>query len=175
MSAPTPAVRTVAAGQSLAQSHSQAPAKAQLMQEHLLWLRHCAQAQQRVSASVAQMAAHIEALEAKVLRLRAQAVCSRSAVLWGIGGVRLPDATPPQSAPALRLAAPVAEPAEPVSAPVAARRVAAVQWPLADEVLCQTGCVGHAHHWLEDDGHCQRKGRECERLHEEGKVYVSGA
>lgn len=35
---------------------------------------------------------------------------------------------------------------------------------LAHQVICQTGCVGHAHYWLGDDGNCQRTGDPCDRL-----------
>lgn len=32
----------------------------------------------------------------------------------------------------------------------------------ARKVICQTGCVGHAHPWLSDDGQCLRSGRVCD-------------
>jgi len=171
-----------------------APSKGELMHEHLIWLRHCARSQQRVSASVAQMAARIEALEAEVLRLRAQAVRSRSAALWGVGGwgsapyEQAPRPAQPgqraASAAAAGAAGAAGSAAKPVARATASRaprgaadaalqRAAAALWPQADELLCQTGCASQAHHWLQDDGQCQRKGVECERVPAEGGVSLA--
>ena len=36
----------------------------------------------------------------------------------------------------------------------------------AQSVISQTGCVGHAHPWLDDDGQCRLSGQVCERLEE---------
>ncbi|MEZ5702753.1 MAG: hypothetical protein R3E42_13695 [Burkholderiaceae bacterium] len=36
--------------------------------------------------------------------------------------------------------------------------------PEAQAVICQTGCVGHAHPWLAPDGQCRRSGDACERI-----------
>jgi len=189
MSATTPLVRPP----ELKQPVQSTPSKGELMHEHLIWLRHCARSQQRVSASVVQMAARIDALEAEVLRLRAQAVRSRSAALWGVGGWgSAPSdpaprpAQPGQRAASAAAAAAAGAAAKPLARPVAVRtpdgaadaalqRAAAALWPQADELLCQTGCASHAHHWLQDDGQCQRKGGECERVPAQGGAYVLGA
>jgi len=32
----------------------------------------------------------------------------------------------------------------------------------ARKAICQTGCSGHAHPWLSDDGHCLWSGRICD-------------
>jgi hypothetical protein len=32
----------------------------------------------------------------------------------------------------------------------------------ARKVICQTGCAGHAHPWLSEDGQCRRSGRVCD-------------
>ena len=37
----------------------------------------------------------------------------------------------------------------------------------AQAVICQTGCAGHAHPWLEPDGQCRRTGQACDRLEDE--------
>ena len=34
----------------------------------------------------------------------------------------------------------------------------------AAEVLCQTGCQGHAHPWLDADGSCRLTGGDCTRV-----------
>lgn len=150
-------------------------------EEQLVWLRHYAQVQQRVSQTVRQMAARIEVLEADLLRHRAQAILERTAKWWAVPmrGSRSLRARPgvqsdalPRSAarPDFRLQAAAPAPAANRS-PVAAQAA----WRASDEVLCQTACVGHAHHWLDADGHCQRKGGECERVQAQGGAYVSGA
>jgi len=81
-------------------------------------------------------------LEAQNLRLRAELVVLRTGVLWGLGtGAVVRRARPPARDnhafdPVLRA---------------------------AQAVICQTGCVGHAHPWLEADGQCRRSGQACER------------
>lgn len=32
----------------------------------------------------------------------------------------------------------------------------------ARKVICQTGCAGHAHPWLSEDGQCRWSGRVCD-------------
>ena len=32
----------------------------------------------------------------------------------------------------------------------------------ARKVICQTGCAGHAHPWLSDEGQCRWSGRVCD-------------
>ncbi len=34
----------------------------------------------------------------------------------------------------------------------------------ATDVLCQTGCQGHAHPWLDADGSCRLTGGDCTRV-----------
>ena len=151
-------------------------------EEQLVWLRHYAQVQQRVSQTVRQMAARIEALEADLLRQRAQAILERTAKWWVIP---MPTPVPrrsnrvPPPRPAAPLSATQKSAARADRAPQSLRHSqspwgagAAAQWPDSDAVLCQTACVGHAHHWLQDDGHCQRKGGECERVPAQGDAYV---
>lgn len=160
-----------------------AAANAMPLDEQMVWLRHHARVQQRMSATVRQMAARIEALEADLLRHRAQAVLERTAQWWAIplrshrswrrwpgvqpGGARTSVVRLAFRGPALAQAA-----ATPASA--VAPDLAPDAWRASDEVLCQTACVGHAHHWLGADGQCQRKGGDCERVQALGDVDVSG-
>jgi len=148
-------------------------------EEQLVWLRHYAQVQQRVSQTVRQMAARIEVLEADLLRHRAQVVVERTAKWWAVPmrGSRSLRARPGVQSDALPRSAARPDFGLQVAAPAANRSPVAAQaaWRASDEVLCQTACVGHAHHWLDADGQCQRKGGECERVQAQGGVYVSGA
>ncbi|MCL5969443.1 MAG: hypothetical protein M1359_09430 [Betaproteobacteria bacterium] len=157
------------------------------LEEQLVWLRHFAQVQQRVSQTVRQMADRIEALEADLLRHRAQAILERTAKWWAV--------PMPMSMSMPRRSSPLQTPrsgALPSGSQRSANRTdwalkslphtpsqlgagTPAPWPESDAVLCQTACVGHAHHWLQDDGQCQRKGGECERVQAQGGVYVPSA
>ena len=55
---------------------------------------------------------------------------------------------------------------EPVEASRAAMMVSAT------EVLCQTGCQGHAHPWLDADGACRLTGGECTRVGAPARVVA---
>ena len=117
------------------------------MDESLVLARHLGRVQQRMTHAVGAMAARIEKLEQEVVRLRAQCVLARTAWAWGLPGwggggwPRRPSA--PQRPGAKHAVSP---------------------WREAEQVVCQTGCVGHAHVWLQDDGSCRRHGAPCERL-----------
>jgi len=152
------------------------------LDEQMVWLRHHARVQQRVSETVRQMAARIEALEADLLRHRAQAVLERTAQWWAIPlRSRRPWRAWPGVQPGVaqtsvvRLAFRGQTLAQAATlAPAAAPDAAPDAWRASDQVLCQTACVGHAHHWLGPDGQCQRKGGDCERVQATGDVDVSG-
>ncbi len=123
------------------------------LQEHLCLQRHLAALQARVSD---QMAALVEAeaqararaeaaerqcraMERALINERSRAVLACTRWSWGMGG------PPPQS---------VIGTAEPATAPATT----------AAEVLCQTGCQGHGHPWLEADGACRLTGGDCTRV-----------
>jgi hypothetical protein len=118
------------------------PAQRALCAEHSALLRQMAALQRRVSEQVTQQAARLAAVEAENFRLRAALVRSRTAVLWGL---------PPTSS-----ALPVRRPAPRSATPVVERK-----WREAQAAICQTGCVGHAHAWLDDQGQCRRTGEAC--------------
>jgi hypothetical protein len=123
--------------------HIRRDAPQELVIEHGVLLRQIGGLQRR-SSELQQAAAVREAtLQAENLRLRAELVLLRTSVFWGLGAAtvkRRPAAARP---------------------PIPSDH--AHQAPEAQAVICQTGCVGHAHPWLESDGQCRRSGQPCER------------
>ena len=122
-------------------------------QEHLCLQRHLAALQERVSH---QLAALVEAeaqacaradaaerqcraMERALINERTRAVLACTRWSWGLGG------PPPQAVPGA------------VDADAGPPTTAA-------EVLCQTGCQGHAHPWLDADGSCRLTGGDCTRV-----------
>lgn len=86
-----------------------------------------------------------QALQAENLRLRAELVILRTSVLWGLG-----------VQPLMRRTATVK--------PVRRQSAVAHGTVEAQALICQTGCIGHAHPWLGEEGQCLRSGQVCERL-----------
>jgi hypothetical protein len=133
----------------LVKHHRNTLAIRELVTEHGTLLRRVAQLQQRVSDQLQTAERRQRDLEADNIRLRAELVRVRTALVWGL------------------------RPA------VLARRAVSGQrlevgdvreaMPEAQAVICQTGCVGHAHPWLGEDGQCVRSGQACERLAEDAK------
>lgn len=111
--------------------------------EHGALTRQLAGLQHRMGEQLRAHALRISALEGELLQLRGQLVVARSGLLWGLGVVN------PMKRPARRS----------VSAP--AREPAMAE---ASRVICQTGCAGHAHPWLEADGQCRRTGAACHHI-----------
>lgn len=122
--------------------HDSAAAR-ELAIEHGALTRQVAGLQRRVGEQLRAYAQQVSALQEEVLHLRAQLIVSRTSLLWGLGvaGVMKPLA---------RRARPPAGRAE------------ALAMAEASCVICQTGCVGHAHPWLDADGQCRRTGQACE-------------
>lgn len=121
----------------------------ELVAEHGALLRRLAQLQQRVSDQLQTAERRQRDLEADNIRLRAELVRVRTATVWGLR----PAALARRAVPALRREA---------SDQQEAMRE-------AQAVICQTGCVGHAHPWLGEDGQCLRSGQACERLAEDAQ------
>lgn len=119
-----------------------------LLVEHGALVRRLAALQQRVSTQLQGAGRRVAALEADNLRLRAELVRMRTAVVWGLG----PSPLPARAANPLRSPHPHAP-----------------ELLAAGKVICQTGCVGHAHPWLAADGHCRRTGQACARLEDPGQ------
>jgi hypothetical protein len=110
--------------------------------EHGALMRKVAALQRRMDEQVVDQAQRLFALEADNLRLRAELVRSRTAVLWGLQSAAV---TTPSRRPTPRVSAPVQS-----------------QWRAAQAVICQTGCAGHAYPWLDDQGQCRRTGELCQ-------------
>ncbi|WP_439586489.1 hypothetical protein [Hydrogenophaga sp.] len=127
----------------LAARHDSVAAR-ELAQEHGALTRQMASLQRRVSEQVRAQAQQLAALEEEVVCLRGQLIVTRTCMLWGLGvaGVARPMPRRPH-APVIAAQEPMAE---------------------ASSVICQTGCVGHAHPWLEADGQCRRTGVACNQV-----------
>lgn len=117
---------------------------AELVAEHRVLMRQIGGLQRRSSALLQASTAREAALAAENLRLRAELVLLRTSVFWGLGAATV-------------LRRPAAERRTQAAAVDASARE-------AQAVICQTGCVGHAHPWLEADGQCRRSGQVCERM-----------
>ena len=111
--------------------------------EHGVLTRQVAGLQRRVGEQLRAYALQVSALQDEVLHLRAQLIVSRTSLLWGLG---VADVMKPLARRARSLA----------------ERAEASAMQEANSVICQTGCVGHAHPWLEADGQCRRTGQACE-------------
>jgi hypothetical protein len=125
------------------------PAPALMQREHGVLIRQMAGLQTRVSQQMQAYAQQVDDLEQALLCARAQLLLVRSALLWGMQREGLvwsssgKNPLPRQGGRPDRQPRPLNE---------------------ADAVICQTGCVGHAHPWLEADGQCRRTGQSCERV-----------
>lgn len=126
----------------LAARHDSAAAR-EIAIEHGALTRQLAGLQRRVGEQLRACAQQVSALEEEVLHLRVQLIVARTCMLWGlsVAGVMKPLAR------RARTVAPLAE-----------------TMAEASSVICQTGCVGHAHPWLEADGQCRRTGTACTHL-----------
>ncbi|MCB2017154.1 MAG: hypothetical protein KDF54_06540 [Hydrogenophaga sp.] len=80
-------------------------------------------------------------LVAENLRLRAQLMLLRTSEFWGLGAATYLVNRPP---------------GRPANPPEVERPATEAQ-----AVICQTGCAGHAHPWLTEDGQCLRTGETC--------------
>jgi hypothetical protein len=126
-----------------------------LVAEHGALLRRLAQLQQRVGDQLQASARRQAALDGENIRLRGELVRMRTAVAWDLR----PAALVPRAATGPRSRAP---------------RIAPGLLE-AQAVICQTGCAGHAHPWLEPDGQCRRTGQACDRLEDEGSARPAAA
>lgn len=121
----------------------QVPVAAALVVEHGVLVRRLGALQHRVGEQMQARDRRVRDLEAENLRLRADLMVLRTIACWGLGtGAVVRHTAPsrhrarlPEAAPGLRE---------------------------AEAVICQTGCVGHAHPWRDADGQCRRTGQACE-------------
>lgn len=117
----------------------------ELVVEHRVLMRQIGGLQRRSAEQWQALQVREAALQAENLRLRAELVLLRTSVLWGLGVasmMRRPAAGRPARQPAA-VASGTGE---------------------AQAVICQTGCAGHAHPWLGEQGQCLRSGQACDRL-----------
>lgn len=145
-------------GQSPGRPKPHNPVPVSVAQEHAVLVRHMGRLQSSVSALLADKEARLQALSGEVLRLRGQLVVTRTAVLWGL----MPRSSAGQPTAAKRKA---------LRAQGATTRAGLES---VHPVVCQTGCVGHAHHWLSAEGTCQLSGQACERPLLENHLGKSG-
>lgn len=124
----------------------------ELVAEHGVLMRQIGGLQRRSSELLRASTARETALLAENLRLRAELVLLRTSVFWGLG-----------AAAVLRRRSPAVRSRPPVEA--GARE--------AQGVICQTGCVGHAHPWLDEEGQCRRSGQACDRLGDDAEALRS--
>lgn len=112
-------------------------------------LRYLGGVQSRCTDLVRQQQHQIDQLQAQLIRLRAQCILERTQNLWGLWSLHAHS--------------------RPASLPEAGTLSSEVQpplkdkaWQTAQKIICQTGCMGHAHPWLQSDGQCARTGQECD-------------
>lgn len=110
--------------------------------EYRCLLRMWGRLQSELSAQCQAHARVRAALEAEVIRLRAELLIAHTAQFWGMAAGRITRAAPQRTTPSASLRS----------------------QPATEEVLCRTGCEGHAHHWLDERDGCTRTGQPCHRL-----------
>jgi hypothetical protein len=125
------------------------PAPALMQREHGVLIRQMAGLQTRVSQQMQAYAQQVDDLEQALLGARAQLLLVRTAVLWSLAREGLVWSSSGEN-PLQRQVGRTDRQPRPLNE--------------ADAVICQTGCVGHAHPWLEADGQCSRTGQSCERV-----------
>ncbi|MDP1687235.1 hypothetical protein [Hydrogenophaga sp.] len=116
-----------------------------VVHEHAVLCRRLGGVQDRVSKLLQEKEMALTALAREVVQLRGQLLVARTSILWGMS---LPMETVTLGNKASR---PVTATTRPTQGMEAARKA-----------ICQTGCSGHAHPWLSDDGHCLWSGRICD-------------
>jgi len=129
------------------------PMARELAHEHGVLLRQMGGLQRRCTEQLRISASRVAELESENLRLRAELVLLRTSVFWGLG-----------AATVLRRAR---------SQAVMSRPPVEAGAREAQAVICQTGCVGHAHPWLDEDSQCRRSGQACERVSDDAKAHRS--
>jgi hypothetical protein len=121
------------------------PQSSGVVLEHAVLCRHMGGVQDRVSRLMREKEVALSALTSEVVRLRGQLVVTRTTLLWGMN-------TPVASIPHRSRA----------SSTVPSQSGTAQDLEAARKAICQTGCAGHAHPWLSDDGQCRWSGRVCD-------------
>jgi hypothetical protein len=120
-----------------------------MQREHGVLIRQLGGLQTRVSLQMQACYQQVDDLERALMDARAQLLMVRTALLWGLGRESLTWTSTGKN---------------PLQRRVAQPDLTTGHLIPSDGVICQTGCVGHAHPWLEPDGQCRRTGQSCERL-----------
>ena len=96
-------------------------------------LRHMAGIQTQVSDLVRQQQAQIAQLQCQLMRMRAQRMLELTQRAWALND--LSQSVHSQSTDSTPVTSKKPKPSLPAKA-----------WQAAQKIICQTGCVGHAHH-----------------------------
>lgn len=113
--------------------------------EHAVLSRHLGNVQNRISNLIREKDLALEALTCEIVQLRAQLVIARTFVLWGMDMQLMCMNRKVLSSTQMQLLID-----------------GSLNLEAARKAICQTGCTGHAHHWLSEDGQCRRSGRACD-------------
>lgn len=113
--------------------------------EHAVLSRHLGSVQNRISNLIREKDLALEALTSEIVRLRAQLVIARTLVLWGMD---MPLKCVNRKVLMSNQVQQLIDESQSLEA--------------ARKAICQTGCTGHAHPWLSDNGQCRRSGRACD-------------
>ncbi len=116
-----------------------------VVHEHAVLCRQLGGVQDRVTRLLREKEVALNALIREVVRLRGQLMVARTSLLWGM---TVPVAGLPLQPRASSEARAQIDPTQDLEA--------------ARKVICQTGCAGHAHRWLTDDGQCSWRGQVCD-------------
>lgn len=162
-----------------------------LLSEHGALLRAHAQVQARCTVLLREQAERIRRLDAELMRSRAQAVCSVTALAWE----REDRAALEEAAPGLKRRAAMGRQVEALQARVheltrqlhrrdladhaaqAAQAADALPQAIeaslqaADLVICQTGCLSHGDYWRVQD-HCKRSGKVCMLVDQPDRMHI---
>jgi hypothetical protein len=159
-----------------------------LLCEHGALLRAHAQLQARCTVLLREEAERIRRLDAELMRTRAAAIRSLSALAWE----REDRAALEEAAPGLQRRAAMGRQVEALQARVheltrrlhvrelaghAARAGDALPHALeaslaaADLVICQTGCLSHGDYWRVQD-HCKRSGKVCMLVDQPDRMHI---
>jgi len=159
-----------------------------LLSEHGALLRAHALVQARCTILLREQAERIRRLDAQLMRSRAAAIRSLSALAWE----REDRAALEAAAPGLKRRAAMGRQVEALQARVqeltrqlhrrelaehAARPVDSLPQALeaslqaADLVICQTGCLSHGDYWRVQD-HCKRSGKVCMLVDRPDRMHI---
>lgn len=159
-----------------------------LLSEHGALLRAHAQVQARCTLLLREQAERTRRLDAALMRSRADAIRSLTALAWE----REDRAALEEAAPGLKRRAAMGRQVEALQARIheltrqlhrrelaehAARPRASLPDALeaslqaADLVICQTGCLSHGDYWRVQD-HCKRSGKLCMLVDQPDRVHI---